>query len=127
MSATSASVRPGWSGSERTSSHARTASGHSRGFSAGHRRLAWNRHGIVNECLDAVGREMRLQFASGRRREREQVIHVPGIVLGRNVDRSARERRPVTRGERPASRRPAGETRQPRAKDRGLQSRRAAN
>ena len=54
---------------------------------AGHGRLAWNGNGIVDERLDAARGEMRLKRRPIADADHKQMIHVPGIVLRRHVDR----------------------------------------
>ena len=64
--------------------------------------------------------ELRLQRGAPAAAHDEEMIHVTGVALGRDVHGTAGERRPVRGGERPAPRRPPGEARQARAQDRGL-------
>ena len=63
------------------------------------RLLAWNRHGIVNECLDTVRRELSLKSVAIRNADDKQMIHVPGVALRWNFDSGACEARAVPRGE----------------------------
>ena len=63
------------------------------------RLLAWNRHGIVNECLDAVCGELPLKSVAIGNADDKQMIHVPGVALWWNFHAGVAEARAVARGE----------------------------
>ena len=81
------------------------------------RRLLRNGHRVVNQRLDAVRPQRRLQLVTARGQHREQVVHVPGIALGRDLEAGAGEQLPVGGGVRPPRRGPSREQRQARGQD----------
>src|SRR6266850_2593029 len=85
------------------------------------RRLARNRHGIVNERLDAARREVRLQIRARVRSYDEEMVHVARVLLRYQADGAARERAAVPRRQRAAARGPRRQKRQARAERGGLQ------
>src|SRR5215471_13119831 len=104
--------------------HALAEVGRMRTRSAPERRkggLTWNGNGIVNQGLDAVGREPRLKRRAIATEHRKEMIHVPGVELPRHGDAVSRQRLAITPRQR-APRRGGG--RQPgeaRAKHGSLQ------
>ena len=84
------------------------------------RGLAWNRHWVVNERLDAFRCETRLEILARRpivRQDDEQVIHVTGVELRRGGDQTAGERGAVSSGQRAPALRPFAKKRQAGAQD----------
>ena len=88
-------------------------------FPCGERRLARERHRVVDERLEARGAQVGLEAVARRGAYREQMIDVLGV--GMRSPQPIGERAVITRGKRAPPCDPLPETREPRAQNGGLQ------
>src|SRR5262249_23337266 len=85
------------------------------------RRLRRDRHGIVNQRLDAVRGEVRLEGAARFAPDDEQMVDVTGVDLRHRIDGGIAQRAAVLRRERTPPRDPLWQPGEPRTQDGRLQ------
>src|SRR5262245_49188016 len=87
---------------------------------ARHRGLRRDRHGVVDQRLDALGVQVRLQWGARRRPYDEQMVDMAGVDLRQGMHRRVAQLSSIVGGNLPAPRDPARQPRQPRPQNRRL-------